>query len=158
MAAFEAAFLFSTPITVRKWNSEDPCPGAQRSGCASTRLLGKDRGHGDWYQIGDYQPFRARLTTSAYGKITWEVYYDDYLALMPVDHPVGTESYGMSASSSAIELGFTTGDPETQQAIATRQDFYGIEAPRRQAPGYLRPAISGPAGAYLESSSARMPQ
>jgi tetratricopeptide (TPR) repeat protein len=49
---------------------------------------------GEWYKIGRDQLvphdgyYDLRITAEL-----WEVYYYDYLALMPVDHPVGTEIF-----------------------------------------------------------------
>lgn len=49
---------------------------------------------GEWYKIGREQLvphdgyYDIRITAEL-----WEVYYYDYLALMPVDHPAGTEIY-----------------------------------------------------------------
>jgi hypothetical protein len=65
---------------------------------------------GEWYKIGRDQLaprdgyYDIRVTAEL-----WEVYYYDYLALMPVDHPVGTEIYvDERFVVPPAKLGFTT--------------------------------------------------
>ena len=69
--------------------------GARPSACAS--ILSARRtvaATGEWYKIGRDQLvphdgyYDLRITAEL-----WEVYYYDYLALMTVDHPAGTEIF-----------------------------------------------------------------
>ena len=69
--------------------------GDRRLGCASIRLVPRNIATtGEWYKIGRDQLvphdgyYDLRITAEL-----WEVYYYDYLALMTVDHPVGTEIF-----------------------------------------------------------------
>jgi hypothetical protein len=65
---------------------------------------------GEWYKIGRDQLvphdgyYDLRITAEL-----WEVYYYDYVALMPVDHPVGTEIFvDERFVIPPAKLGFTT--------------------------------------------------
>jgi len=86
---------------------------------------------GEWYKIGRDQLvphdgyYDLRITAEL-----WEVYYYDYLALMTVDHPVGTEIFvDERFVIPPLKLGITT--VATQHKIAraiddTGQDVTGI--------------------------------
>lgn len=80
---------------------------------------------GEWYKIGRNQLvphdgyYDLRITAEL-----WEVYYYDRIALMTVDHPVGTEIYvDERFVIPAAKLGFTT--VATPHAIAKATDDNG---------------------------------
>jgi tetratricopeptide (TPR) repeat protein len=80
---------------------------------------------GEWYKIGRDQLvphdgfYDLRITAEL-----WEVYYYDYLALMPVDHPEGTEIFvDERFVIPPAKLGFTT--VATPQPIASAIDDNG---------------------------------
>jgi len=80
---------------------------------------------GEWYKIGRDQLvphdgyYDLRITAEL-----WEVYYYDYLALMTVDHPVGTEIFvDERFVIPPLKLGFTTVD--TPHKIARAIDDTG---------------------------------
>jgi cytochrome c-type biogenesis protein CcmH/NrfG len=80
---------------------------------------------GEWYKIGRDQLvphdgfYDIRITAEL-----WEVYYYDYLALMPVDHPVGTEIFvDERFVVPPAKLGLTT--VRTPQKIARAIDDNG---------------------------------
>lgn len=80
---------------------------------------------GEWYKIGRDQLvphdgyYDLRITAEL-----WEVYYYDYIALMPVDHPVGTEVFvDERFVVPPAKLGFTT--VETPRKIARAIDDNG---------------------------------
>jgi Flp pilus assembly protein TadD len=86
---------------------------------------------GEWYKIGRDQLvphdgyYDLRITAEL-----WEVYYYDYLALMTVDHPVGTEIFvDERFVIPPLKLGFTTVSTPHKIARAiddTGQDVTGI--------------------------------
>ncbi|MGA8430529.1 MAG: FG-GAP-like repeat-containing protein [Candidatus Sulfotelmatobacter sp.] len=86
---------------------------------------------GEWYKIGRDQLvphdgyYDLRITAEL-----WEVYYYDYLALMTVDHPVGTEIFvDERFVIPPLKLGFTTVSTPHQIAHAiddTGQDVTDI--------------------------------
>jgi hypothetical protein len=76
---------------------------------------------GEWYKIRRDQLvprdgyYDIRVTAEL-----WEVYYYDYIALMPVDHPVGTEVFvDERFVVPPAKLGFTTVETPRQIAKAT---------------------------------------
>jgi tetratricopeptide (TPR) repeat protein len=80
---------------------------------------------GEWYKIGRDQLvphdgfYDIRITAEL-----WEVYYYDYVALMPVDHPQGTEIFvDERFVIPPAKLGFTT--VATPQPIARATDDNG---------------------------------
>lgn len=80
---------------------------------------------GEWYKIRRDQLvprdgyYDIRVTAEL-----WEVYYYDYLALMPVDHPVGTEIFvDERFVVPPLKLGFTT--VATPQKIKQAVDDHG---------------------------------
>jgi hypothetical protein len=80
---------------------------------------------GEWYKIGRDQLvprdgyYDLRITAEL-----WEVYYYDYLALMPVDHPAGTEIFvDERFVVPPAKLGFTT--VATPRPIARATDDNG---------------------------------
>jgi tetratricopeptide (TPR) repeat protein len=80
---------------------------------------------GEWYKIGRDQLvphdgyYDLRVTAEL-----WEVYYYDYIALMPVDHPAGTEIFvDERFVVPPLKLGLTT--VETPQKIARAIDDNG---------------------------------
>ena len=71
------------------------CRGARRSACASTPSARRSiAATEEWYKIGRDQLvphdgyYDLRITAEL-----WETYYYDHLALMTVDHPVGTDIF-----------------------------------------------------------------
>ncbi len=79
---------------------------------------------GEWYKIGRDQLvphdgyYDLRITAEL-----WEVYYYDYISLMAVDHPVGTEIYvDERFVIPPAKLGFTTVDTPHDIAHATDDD------------------------------------
>jgi len=68
------------------------CHGVQQSVCASIPWAPrKSRPPVKWYKIGREQLVPHDGSTISRDAELWEVYYYDYLALMTVDHPAGTE-------------------------------------------------------------------
>ena len=86
-------------------------PGDRLSVYASTPSAQRRlRQRGEWYKIGREQLvphdgfYDVRITAEL-----WEVYYYDYVALMAVDHPAGTEIFvDERFVVPPAKLGFTT--------------------------------------------------
>jgi ASPIC/UnbV protein len=82
---------------------------------------------GEWYKIGRDQLvphdgyYDIRITAEL-----WEVYYYDYIALMPVDHPAGTEIFvDERFVVPPLQLGFTT--VSTPRKVAKAVDDNGTD-------------------------------
>ena len=114
---------------------------------------------GEWYKIGRDQLvphdgyYDIRITAEL-----WEVYYYDYVALMPVDHPVGTEIFvDERFVIPPAKLGFTT--VATPHKIARAVDDNGQDVTRLckrarwQSSQHLRSwSVSGPNARSLSGS------